>query len=146
MRVMALDIGEVRVGIALSDPLGKVATPLTVLPLEDVLVGGSTTKPQLASRFRRLLEDWLPQQLVVGLPLSLDGHEGAQAARIRTVTEAIVQVSALPVAWIDERLSSVAAKRSLREMGQDERTTRGKVDMIAASLFLQTWLDQNSEG
>ena len=105
MRIMALDIGNARVGVAVSDPAERVASPVCVLPAGDVV---GCAKP-----FKRLLEDWEPELLLCGLP----------------------------VAFADERLSSREAKRSLREKGMGEREMRGKIDMIAASLFLQAWLD-----
>ena len=133
MRVMALDIGEVRIGVAISDSEGKVASPLKVLPAADVLANGA--------EFRRLVEDWEPEQLVCGLPYTMSGEEGPQAASIRERAERIAKARNLPLDFIDERMSSTQAKRFLREEGLDERSMRGKVDMIAASIFLQTWLD-----
>ena len=79
--------------------------------------------------------------LVSGLPYTLAGGEGPQAARIKAQAQAIAARCSLPVAFADERLSSQEAKRSLREKGLGEREMRGKIDMIAASLFLQAWLD-----
>lgn len=136
MRIMALDIGEVRVGVAVSDPGERVASPVCVLPAAEVASG--------AKSFRRLLEDWEPELLLCGLPLTLAGEEGPQAARIRKVSSQVSAATGLPVTFADERLSSAAAKRSLREKGYDERAMRGKVDMIAASLFLQAWLDERA--
>ena len=136
MRVMALDIGEVRVGVAVSDPGERVASPVCVLPAAEVASS--------AKSFRRLLEDWEPELLLCGLPLTLAGEEGPQAARVRKVSSQVSAATGLPVAFADERLSSAAAKRSLREKGYDERAMRGKVDMIAASLFLQAWLDERA--
>ena len=136
MRVMALDIGEVRVGVAVSDPGERVASPVCVLPAAEVASG--------AKSFRRLLEDWEPELLLCGLPLTLAGEEGPQAARVRKVSSQVSAATGRPVAFADERLSSAAAKRSLREKGYDERAMRGKVDMIAASLFLQAWLDERA--
>lgn len=133
MRVLALDMGDVRVGVAVSDPNARVATPVTVLDAAEVENNGR--------RFQRLLEDWEPELLLVGLPLTLAGEEGPQAHSIRTRAQRLAQAVALPLEFVDERLSSAAAKRSLREMGVSEREARGKVDMIAASLFLQSWLD-----
>ena len=142
MRVLGLDIGQARVGVAVSDPSGRVATPLEVLRPDEVLA--SSKPPSLGRRFRMLLEDWAPESLVVGLPLTLSGEEGPQAQAIRERAAQIGEASGLPIIFADERLSSVAAKRSLREMGATERTARGKVDMIAASLFLQAWLESAS--
>ncbi len=137
MRIMALDIGEARVGIAVSDPGERVASPVCVLPASEVL---GNAKP-----FRRVLEDWEPELLLCGLPYTMAGEEGPQAARIRAVAQKISAACGLPCEFADERLSSREAKRSLREKGLSEREMRGKIDMIAASLFLQAWLDARRE-
>ena len=136
MRVMALDIGKVRCGIASSDPAGRIATPICVLPTSEV--------EQNAPSFRRLLEDWEPEMILSGLPYTLAGEEGPQAESIRAVAGAIAKRAGLPLEFTDERLSSSEAKRSLREKGFSEKEMRGKVDMIAASLFLQSWLDSRA--
>ena len=133
MRVLALDIGEVRVGIAVSDPTGRVASPVTVLPAQEVLAHAVT--------FRRVLEDWEPERLVCGLPRTLAGEEGPQAGRVRAQAEKIARSCGLPLEFADERLSSAEAKRILKEQGLSERAMRGKVDSVAAGLFLQSWLD-----
>ena len=133
MRIMALDIGEKRIGIAVSDPGERVASPLAVLPANEVL--------QHAPSFRRLVDDWEPELLLCGLPRTLSGEEGPQAKRVREAAERIARAVALPLEFSDERLSSQEAKRSLREKGMSERTMRGKIDMIAACVFLQAWLD-----
>ena len=133
MRVLALDIGEVRVGVAVSDPAGRVASPVCVLPAAEVLA--------CARSFRRVLEDWEPELLLCGRPLTLAGEEGPQAARIERQAEQIARTCGLPLEFADERLSSQEAKRILREQGLSEKAMRGKVDMVAASLFLQSWLD-----
>lgn len=133
MRVLALDIGEVRVGVAVSDPAGRVASPVCVLPAQEVLAHAVT--------FRRVLEDWEPELLVCGRPMTLAGEEGPQAARVREQAERVAAACGLPLEFEDERLSSAEAKRILREQGLSERAMHGKVDMVAASLFLQAWLD-----
>lgn len=133
MRALALDIGEVRVGIAVSDPAGRVASPVCVLPAAEVLANART--------FRNVLDDWEPELLVCGLPRTLAGEEGPQAARIREQAQRIASTCGIPLEFADERLSSAEAKRILRSQGLSERSMRGKVDMVAASLFLQSWLD-----
>ena len=133
MRALALDIGEARVGIAVSDATGTVASPVTVLPAQEVLSHART--------FRRVLEDYEPDVLVCGRPKTLAGEDGPQAERIMAQAGQIAQACGLPLEFVDERLSSQEAKRILREEGMRERTMRGKVDMVAASLFLQAWLD-----
>lgn len=136
MRVMALDIGDVRVGVAVSDPAARVASPVAVLPAAEVLAG--------AKSWRRLLEDWEPELLLCGLPRTMAGEEGPQAQKIRSQAQAIAEAAGLPLQLTDERLSSREAKRSLRESGLSEKDMRGKVDMIAASIFLQAWLDERA--
>lgn len=138
MRIMALDIGEVRCGIAISDPAERVASPLCVLPTAEVKAN--------AASFRRVCEDWEPELIVSGLPLSLNGQESAQTKWCREVALSVGRSLGLPVEFSDERLSSSEAKRVLREKGYSERKMRGKVDMIAASLFLQSWLDARNAG
>ena len=137
MRIFALDIGEVRCGIAVSDPAERVASPLTVLPTQEVL--------QAARPFRKLLDEWEPEMLVCGLPYTLSGEEGPQAERIRAAAAAIAKAAGLPIEFTDERLSSKEAKRILREESMNEKQMRGKIDMVAASLFLQAWLDERAE-
>lgn len=131
---MALDIGEKRVGIAVSDASGRIASPVKVLPAAEVLAG--------ARSFCYLVEDYEPEVLVCGRPMTLAGERGPQAERIEEQAQAIGRMLGLPVDFEDERLSSAEAKRILREQGLNEKSMRGKVDMVAASLFLQTWLDR----
>ena len=130
---MALDIGEKRVGVAVCDPGERVASPVCVLPADEVRSN--------ARSFRQVLEDWEPELLLCGLPRTLSGEEGPQAQRIRAVVADVARATGLPVEFADERLSTSEAKRSLREKGLSEKAMRGKVDMIAASLFMQAWLD-----
>ncbi|MFC2646591.1 MAG: Holliday junction resolvase RuvX [Coriobacteriaceae bacterium] len=134
MRAMALDIGEVRIGVALSDTTGSLASPLTVLPVQEVLSN--------AKSFRRILEDWEPDILVIGRPKTMAGEDGPQAQRIMEQARQIADVCQLPLTFQDERLSSQEAKRILHKQGLSEKKMRGKVDAVAASLFLQTWLDR----
>jgi len=135
-RILALDIGEVRVGIATGNTKDKIAFPVCVLPTKEVL--------QNAKSFKRILEDHEPDLLLSGLPLSLSGEHGPQAQLIKAQAEHIAKNCQLPLLFHDERLSSAEAKRSMKEQGMNEAQMRGKVDMIAASLFLQSWLDTNS--
>lgn len=138
MRALALDIGEVRIGIAASDASGRIASPVKVLPADEVLAH--------AKSFRYILEDYEPDVLVCGRPQTLSGEDGPQAERIMAQARQIAAACELPLEFADERLSSAEAKRILREQGLSEKQMRGKVDMIAASLFLQAWLDSRGEG
>lgn len=136
MTVMALDLGEKRTGIAVSDTSKKLALPLKVVQTSEVF--------DKAPVFTRLLDDYEIEQFVVGLPLSLDGVERRQAKRIAAQAKKLEALYALPVKFVDERLSSAEAKRVLRQMGYSEKEMRGITDKIAAGIFLQTWLDSRS--
>jgi putative holliday junction resolvase len=130
---LALDIGQTRIGIAASDRSGRVAMPVKVLPAAEVT--------GIARTFRMIVEDYEPDILVCGRPQTLSGEDGPQAERVAEIARQIADKLDLPLAFADERLSSREAKRILREQGLNEKQMRGKVDMIAASLFLQAWLD-----
>ena len=133
MKILALDIGEKRTGVACGDTVSKIAIPTSTLNTADIL-----KNPE---RLRAVAEEHEAELLLVGLPVSLDGQENSQAKRIRELAEAVAQILALPLVFQDERLSSAEAKRYLREAGYTERQMRGKIDMIAASLVLRTYLD-----
>lgn len=137
MVALALDIGETRIGIAISSRDGKMAMPVKVLPAAEVT--------GMAKTFRYLVEDHEPDILVSGRPLTMAGEPGPQAERVAAVAQKIADELELPLEFEDERLSSQEAKRILREQGLNEKQMRGKIDMIAASLFLQTWLDRKNE-
>jgi len=133
VRVLALDIGEKRIGVAVSDPSGSVATPVKVLATQTVL-GDSRLLANLAA-------DYEVELVVVGLPLSMDGTEGKQAAEVRRIGALLSNSLPAPFVYFDERLSSSAAKRAMSEAGVSDKAKRGSVDMVAASLFLQSYLD-----
>lgn len=137
MRVLALDIGQVRCGIAISDPAGKIATPLCVLPMAEV--------EKHAPSFKRLLQDWEPELILSGLPLTMSHAQGPQAQRVKALAQKVAENCKLPLEFADERFSSKDAKRILREQGLREAEMRGRVDMIAASLMLQAWLDSHQD-
>lgn len=125
-------------GVAVSDASGRVASPVKVLSAAEVLGHART--------FRRILEDYEPDVLVCGRPQTLAGEDGPQAERLMGQARQIAAACGLPLEFADERLSSAEAKRILREEGLRERDMRGKVDMVAASLFLQAWLDVRANG
>ena len=133
VRILALDIGEKRCGLAVSDSTGKIALPLRTLHTRDVF--------ENSAAFQRVLADYEPDLLLCGLPVSLSGHENQQAIRIREQAESVAGQIHLPLEFMDERLSSANARRILRESGYSERAMREKVDAVAASLILQSYLD-----
>ena len=138
MRVLGLDIGEKRIGVAVSDPTGTVATPLVVLDAKRALGDGRD--------LIRLAEEYEAELAVIGLPLSMDGTEGPQAAAVRAAGTRLARFLRLPVEYYDERLSSAEAKRSMTAAGVSDRDKRGSIDMVAAALFLQSYLDAHREG
>lgn len=133
MVALALDIGQTRIGVAVSDRTGRVAMPVKVLPAAEVT--------GLARSFRAIVEDHEPDVIVSGFPRTMAGEDGPQAARVREIARSVANALQLPLEFEDERLSSSEAKRILRAQGLNEKQMRGKVDMIAASVFLQAWLD-----
>lgn len=134
MRVLGLDIGERRIGVAAADTATRIATPIRVMDAHEVTGN--------APSWKMLLEDYEPELLICGLPKTMQGAQGKQARRVRETATSIASQAGLPLEFIDERLSSSAAKRILREQGLSEREMRGKIDSVAASLFLETWLDR----
>ena len=121
-------------GVACGSTRTGIAMPVCVLPAHEVF--------SHAPSFRRVVEDHEPDVLVVGRPLTMQGEPGPQAQKLTEIGQQIAQRLGLEVEFVDERLSSAEAKRYLREMGLSERDMRGKVDCVAASIFLQTWLAQ----
>jgi putative Holliday junction resolvase len=133
MRVLALDIGEKRVGCAFGETEHAVAVPLKVLSAADV--------EGLGKPFLQLLEDYEPDLLLSGLPLTMAGEHGKQAERVERIARKVSESTGIELAFVDERLSSAQAKRIMHEQGLTEKQMRGKLDSVAASLFLQSWLE-----
>jgi len=134
VRILALDIGEKRVGVAVSDPTQSVASPIAVLDAARLIGDGAD--------LHRVLEDYEDvESMVIGVPRSLDGTEGPQARRVREAAALIAERFGLPIEFVDERLTSVEAERRMAEAGADSRARRGAVDMVAASIMLQAHLD-----
>lgn len=137
MRVLGLDIGARRIGVAISDPLGRVATPLKVLDARK-LAGDLTPLLRLAQEFE-------PGLLVAGLPLTLSGDIGPQAEEVRKKAEELAHALRLPLEVWDERLSTTEAMRSMSASGVSARDARAAVDMVAAALILQGYLDSRRQ-
>jgi putative Holliday junction resolvase len=138
VRILALDIGEKRIGVAVSDPSGSVATPLVVLDATKVLGDGRD--------LIRLVDEYEARLVVVGLPLSMDGSEGPQAVSVRRSAKRLAGFLRVPVEFADERLSSAQASKAMGESGVSVRQARGSVDMVAAAIFLQSYLDARRNG
>ena len=133
-RAVALDIGTRRIGVALSDSGGTVATPYEV-------VTRSGAHERDHRRIGVLVEEAGADVVVVGLPLSLDGTLGPAARTILTEVDELRAALDVEVVTWDERLSTVEAERSLRVMGVKKGNRRRVVDQVAATVILQSWLD-----
>jgi putative Holliday junction resolvase len=136
MRVLGVDLGERRIGLALSDPTGTVATPLPTL------VRRAGKRVPLA-KMEELAREHEVEQLVFGLPLDLAGTEDEWCTAVRAAGEALAHRLGVPVAFVDERMTSVRAERAVRSIGlsKRERERKGRIDAAAAQLILQAWLD-----
>src|SRR3954451_21229192 len=134
MRVLALDLGSKRIGIAVSDRSGTLASPLTVLQRS-----GRMQLDHERMRARGVEEE--VERRVVGLPLSMDGSVGTAARAAIKEVEALSTVVGVPVETLDERLTTVTADRMLFESGMRGQDRRKIIDKVAAAVILQTWLD-----
>jgi putative pre-16S rRNA nuclease len=138
VRILAIDPGSKRVGLALSDPTATIAQALATLPAEP-----AGTLPSRIAQVARTSE---AARIVVGLPRRLDGSHGPEAKAAQVLADAIRKESGLPVEMVDERLTSVAAERSLIAGGVRREKRRLTVDRVAATLMLQAHLDRRRAG
>ena len=132
-RFAALDVGDKRIGIALSDGLGLTAQPL------DVIQRSSIVRDVEAIRAR--LAPYDVAKVIAGLPVQMDGREGVQAQRVRRFCEAFMEAAGLEVVYQDERMTTVQSERILIESGVRRSKRREVIDKMAAALILQAWLD-----
>ncbi len=137
MRLLGIDYGEKRVGLALSDPTGTIATPLATLRRR------AGKRPPFRA-IQEVVEEHGARAIVLGLPLALDGSETEWCAEVRDVGGELGRRTGLPVHYVDERLTSVRAERVVRSLGlpRTEREKKERVDAGAAAFILQAWLDR----
>jgi putative Holliday junction resolvase len=133
-RYLGIDVGAVRVGVAICDPDGVLATPLVTVPRD--VEGGSDLRA-----IAGLVAEHAVVGVVVGLPRTLAGREGPAAEAARAFVDALAGVLDVPVELSDERLTTVVATQQLRERGVKGRKQRAVVDQAAAVAILQGWLD-----
>ena len=132
-RIVAVDIGSVRVGVAVSDPFGSFAQALTVL----------STKNDWIDEPKKIMDTYRTTKLLVGLPLRTGGNEGPEALNIREVADTIVgRYPGLEIIFLDERFTTVIAQQSLIEGDVSRKGRNQRLDMVAASLLLQSYLDK----
>lgn len=133
-RRLGVDVGSVRVGVALSDPDGVLATPLVTVARDTE--GGSDV-----AALRELVAEYAAVEVVVGLPRTLAGREGPAAEAARVFGDSLAAALPVPVVYADERLTTVVATRQLRSRGVKARKQRAVIDQAAAVAILQSWLD-----
>jgi putative holliday junction resolvase len=135
-RILGIDYGERRIGLAMSDPLALTAQPMPTLERR------RGKRPPVAP-IARLIEEHQVSAIVVGLPLTPAGEESEWTAEVRAFGSALSQRTGLPVSYLDERMTSARAERTVRSLGlsKRQREEKGRVDAAAAVLILQAFLD-----
>ena len=133
MRSLGLDIGDRRTGVAISDAQGLIAFPLSVIDQKN--------EEAAIAEVIRLAQEYQEERIVVGLPYSLDGGIGRQAEKVKGFSEKLGQRISIDVQLWDERLSSVAAERSMIEAGTKRGKRKHQRDAVAAAFILQGFLD-----
>jgi putative Holliday junction resolvase len=130
--ILALDLGRARIGVAISDELQLLAHPLETIPADE----------RATQRLVQIIREKKVDHLVVGIPRQMNGQIGAAATEALRLVENLRAILPCPVVTWDERLTTVAAHRALRDAGKKTRQTRGYVDQVAAQMILQGYLDR----
>ena len=136
MRILAIDYGSTRIGLALSDPTGTLARPLPFVPAQ--------ADAKLAREIVELAQKHEVHLFLLGLPRHMDGSFGEAAARVQSFAAILGEATPVRIQLIDERLSTVQASRQLQEAGKNARQQRGRIDSEAACVLLQGYLDSQT--
>jgi len=137
MRILAIDYGSARIGLALSDPTGTLARPLPFVPAKG--------DAKLAREIGELVKKQDVHLILLGQPRNMDGSTGEAAELVKAFAAELQKVIAtIPLKFIDERLSTVQASRQLQEAGKNTRKQRGQIDSEAACVLLQGYLDSQT--
>ena len=137
MRILGIDHGSVRIGLALSDELGMIAQPLEFVPAEPL--------PAALARIAELVRERNVERIVVGLPRNMNGTYGPAADKVKEFVASLQGAVTTPIKTWDERLTSAQANRALIEAGVRRDQRKGKVDKTAAAILLQSYLDSESQ-
>jgi putative Holliday junction resolvase len=132
--ILGLDLGRARIGAAISDELQLLAHPLETIPANE----------QAASRVAEIVRERKIHHVVTGMPRQMNGQFGAAATEVIRFVEKLRALLPCPVVTWDERLTTVAAHRALRDAGKKTRHTRGYIDQVAAQMILQSYLDRRA--
>ena len=133
MRILALDHGTVRIGVALSDELRMIASPLEFIPAEPIA--------EVLVKLRNLIREKEVELIVIGMPRNMDGSYGPAAEKVREFTTALKDAITIPIKLWDERLTSAQANKLLISGGVRRDKRKEKVDAMAAAIILQSYLD-----
>jgi putative Holliday junction resolvase len=134
MRILGVDYGEKRIGLAVSDPLGIFAQPLEAVQVEDDF-------PAAAERIAQVAREYDAAEIVLGLPKNMNNTLGPKAEEALLFKELLLEKTGLPVTTWDERLTTRLAERHLRQTGWSRQRRKKRVDMVAAQIILQGYLD-----
>jgi putative Holliday junction resolvase len=134
-RILGLDFGRARIGVAISDELQMLAHPLETIPANE----------ELASRVAEIVREKQVDHVVAGIPRQMNGQIGTAATEVLEFVEKLRAILPCPVVTWDERLTTVAAHRALRDAGKKTRHTRAYVDQVAAQMILQSYLDRRAQ-
>ncbi len=133
MRILALDHGTVRIGVAISDELKMLAQPVEFIPAEPFAA--------FLERLRQIIREKEVELILIGMPRNMDGSYGPAALKVQEFVAVLKTSITIPVQTVDERLTSVHAQKLLRQAGKRAKDQRGKVDQSAAAILLQGYLD-----
>jgi putative holliday junction resolvase len=135
-RALGIDLGEARIGVAVSDELGMLAHPVETIVVKET--------PDPLGRVVQIAKEKDVSHIIIGLPKNMDGTMGAAAEKVRAFADKLRgQVSCIVKLW-DERLTTVAAQRYLHDAGRNAKQSRAVIDQVAAQIILQGWLDSQA--
>ncbi len=134
-KALGIDLGDARVGVAVSDDLGMLAHPLETI---------STQSTNVVKRVLALASERSVETIIVGMPRNMNGSHGPAADKAKAFIEELRRETTLPIVSWDERLSTVSAQRALQEAGRNTRKQKSVIDQVAAQIILQSWLDSQA--
>ncbi len=133
-RILALDVGDKRIGVAVSDPFGFSGTPLTVLK----------NNPQVFEKIKDIVSQYNPKKIVVGLPLTLKGEEGEQARKTKEFVEKLKKyIPDVDIVFEDERFTSDIARERLEQILKNKKKIKNRLDAVSAVIILESYLEKN---
>jgi len=136
MKILCLDIGTKRIGVAISDPMGITAQALSTIRRED--------DEGVASSIKRLLQEEAVKEVIIGLPLNMDGSRGPQADKAVSFADFLSRKIGIPIKMWDERMSTLQVERIMIKAGTSRQKRKRKIDQLAAQVILQSYLNSRS--